>query len=837
MYTEEQIKKHTPMMQQYLKIKNEHPDKIIFYRMGDFYEMFLEDAVRASKVLGITLTKRGSVDGVPIEMAGIPFHAAESYLNKAVKKGCSVVICEQMPTTEKGIMPRKVTKIITPGTILDSGILEDKETKYLASVYKKRDNVYIAWINFSSGEIWCNKYPFSKSLTEISKLDISEIIISERQDSYFYFPDHISVKKIPEWSFDKDIAHHNMINKFGQHYIQKYGLVDDNICSVIYNLVAYLEETQCTEVKHFQNIKWVRNEDYIQLDSNTKKHLEITSSNNKDTLWNIMDKCSTAMGSRALKDWLNNPIKDRDVIKSRFDRVDYLKSQEKPYLSWKGIASDWCDIERVATKISLRTVRPRELTALRDTLRGMPKLAAWSEKMPHSLKGFLSHSLPSEGINKILEKYLLEETKVWVRDGDVIANGVDAELDECRQMSQGHSQYLKDFEAKEKISTNIPNLKVEFNSQQGFYIAVSQSHLDKVPAHYQRKQTLKSSERYITKELKEYEQKALSSKERGLAREKILYEELLSKLQPYVSMLQKQAKILAEWDVLSAFAEMADTYNYVRPIFNDENKIEMVNGRHPVIEINNKNFVPNTLYLDQHKNVGIITGPNMGGKSTVMRQLALLVVLAHIGSFVPATAFNVPDIDAIFTRIGANDDIANGMSTFMVEMSETAYITNNATEKSLILLDELGRGTATYDGLSLAWSVTEYLGNKSKSFTLFATHYLEMTELPNLYENMKNLHVSAIDQDNGIVFTHLIEDGATNKSYGIHVAELAGLNSEILFNARDKLKKLEKKEKKVITSSEIDNELAELDINNMSPMQAMEWLIKKQKEVRIAKKG
>jgi len=302
-------------------------------------------------------------------------------------------------------------------------------------------------------------------------------------------------------------------------------------------------------------------------------------------------------------------------------------------------------------------------------------------------------------------------------------------------------------------------------------------------------------------------------------------------------MLQKQAKILAEWDVLSAFAEMADTYNYVRPIFNNENKIEMVNGRHPVIEINNKNFVPNTLYLDQHKNVGIITGPNMGGKSTVMRQLALLVVLAHIGSFVPATAFNVPDIDAIFTRIGANDDIANGMSTFMVEMSETAYITNNATEKSLILLDELGRGTATYDGLSLAWSVTEYLGNKSKSFTLFATHYLEMTELPNLYENMKNLHVSAIDQDNGIVFTHLIEDGATNKSYGIHVAELAGLNSEILFNARDKLKKLEKKENKVITSSEIDNELAELDINNMSPMQAMEWLIKKQKEVRIAKKG
>lgn len=834
LYTDEQISKHTPMMQDYMKTKNEYPDKLVFYRMGDFYEMFLEDAVIASKVLGITLTKRGKVDDIPIEMAGIPFHAVETYLNKAVKKGCSVVICEQVQQTgsDKGIMKRRVSKIITPGTVLDTGILEDKETKYLASIYKKRDNVYIAWVNFSSGEIWCNKYPFSKSLTEISKLDLSEIIISEKQDSYFYFPDSISVRKIPEWSFDKDIAHHNMENKFGQHYIQKYGLVDDNISSVIYNLIAYLEETQCSEVKHFQNIKWVRNEDYIQLDSNTKKHLEITSTNNKDTLWNVLDKCSTSMGSRALKDWLNNPIKDRDVIKSRFDRVDYLKSLDKPYLSWKGIAGEWCDIERVATKISLRTVRPKELAALRDTLRGMPKLASWAEKMPHSLRGFFSHSLPSDSINKVLEKYLLEEPKVWVRDGDVIANGVDTELDECRELNKGHNVYLKKYESEEKIKTNIPNLKVEFNSQQGFYISVSSSHLEKVPSHYQRKQTLKSCERYITKDLKEYEEKALSAKERGLNREKFLYEELLNKLQPYVSILQKQAKILAEWDVLNSFAEMADTYNYVRPTFNDNNILEMINGRHPVIEINNKNFVPNSLVLNKDKNVGIITGPNMGGKSTVMRQLALLVVLTHIGSFVPADSLTVPDIDAIFTRIGANDDIANGMSTFMVEMSETAYIANNATEKSLILLDELGRGTATYDGLSLAWSVTEYLGNKSKSYTLFATHYLEMTELPNVYNNMKNLHVSAIDQGENIVFTHLIEEGSTSKSYGIHVAELAGLNSEILFNAKEKLKKFEKKEDKKVSVSGFDKELNDLDIYNMTPMQAMEWLIKKQKDLK-----
>lgn len=833
MYTDEQISKLTPMMQDYMNIKKLHLDKIVFYRMGDFYEMFFEDAVKASKVLGITLTKRGKIDDTPIEMAGIPFHAMEGYLNKAINKGCSVVICEQVPSNEKGIMKRKVTRIVTPGTVLDSGVLEDKETKYLASVYKKKDVVYAAWVNFSSGEIWCNKFPLSKSLNEILKLDVSEVIISENQDSHFYFPESISVKKIPHWSFERNIAENNMTNKFGSNYLKKYGIADENIAPVINTLILYLEETQCSEVKHFQNIKWIRDEDYIQIDSNTKKHLEITKSNNKDTLWNVLDLCSTAMGSRTLKDWLNNPIRNKDNIKSRLDRVEYLKNENKPYLTWKGIANEWCDIERISTKISLKTVRPRELAALRDTLRGMPKLAAWADNMPAGLKGFFAHSLPSDAINKILEKYLLEDPKVWVRDGSVIANGVDTELDECRKLSEGHSTFLKEYEAAEKIKTNIPNLKVEHNSQQGFYISISSSHIGKVPEHYKRRQTLKNSERYTTKELKEYEEKAFSAKERGLNREKILYEELLNKLQPYVSMLQKQAKILAEWDVLNAFAEMADEKKYCRPVFNDKNEFEMIDGRHPVIEIHNKDFVPNSLTLNRNKNVGIITGPNMGGKSTVMRQLALLTVLAHVGSFVPAKYFSVPDVDAIFTRIGANDDIANGMSTFMVEMSETAYITNNATENSLILLDELGRGTATYDGLSLAWSVTEYLGNNCKSYTLFATHYLEMTELPDIFDNMKNYHVSAIDQGDNIVFTHLIEDGATNKSYGIHVAELAGLNPDILFNAREKLRTFEsKKETKASSVSHMDNEILNIDIMNMTPMQAFEWIVKKHKELK-----
>lgn len=849
MFSEAEIKNHTPMMQAYLKIKNDHPDKLVFYRMGDFYEMFFEDAVKASKILGITLTKRGNSGGEPIEMAGVPFHALDMYLHKAVNRGCSVVICEQVAGSDngKGIMQRKVSRIITPGTVLDTGVLEAKETKYLASAYKRGNKIDISWINFASGEVWCNRVDSATYLNEILKINPTEILISEKQEEHFNLPESIIVKLIPDWDYDTLISHNNLINMFGEQYLHRYGLIDNNISSVISTILNYLRETQCSEIRHIQNIKWVKNEDYIQIDNNSKKHLELTSSNNKTTLWSVIDLCSTPMGSRTLKEWLNNPIKNKDILKSRLDRIEYLKDNDRPYIGWKTIASDWCDLERISTRIALKTVRPRELTGLRDTLRGMPKLTAWAEKMPAHLKGFFSHATPTESINKILEKFLKEEPAAWVRDGNVIADGVDSELDECRALQKGHSEFLKDFESKEKIRTNIPNLKVEFNSAQGFYISISRSHLEKIPSNYKRKQTLKNAERFITPELKEYEEKALSANERALAREKILFELLLDKLQPYINILQKQAKILAEWDVLSALAEIADTNKYTRPEFNDNNIIHMIEGRHPVIETTQENFVPNSILLDNKQNLAIITGPNMGGKSTVMRQLALMLIMAHIGSFVPAKSLSIPDIDAIYTRIGANDDIANGMSTFMVEMSESAYILNNATNKSLVLLDELGRGTATYDGLSLAWSIAEHLGNKSKSYTLFATHYLEMTDLPNLYENMKNYHVSAIDQGDHIVFTHLIEDGAANKSYGIHVAELAGINSEVLHNAKLKLEYLEKNIQKEIQPSltnnqinnipnkDLENILLDLDVLNMTPMQALSWVLEQQKTLR--KKG
>ncbi len=844
MWTEKEIAGHTPMMQAYLKIKNDYPDKMVFYRMGDFYELFFEDAELASKVLGITLTKRGKSNGNPISMAGVPFHAVEIYLNKAINKGHSVVICEQMPDpdSKKGLMRREVTKILTPGTVIDSGMLDPKETKFLASIFKRGNQVEIAWVNFASGELWCNKVDFSMAVSEILKINPSEILVPQKQVDFFNFPSTINVKELPEWEYDLVISNNNLESMFGPQYLHLFALPDSSISCVISSVFNYLKETQCMPVRHIQHIKWKKNEDYVQIDRNSNSHLEITTGPNEATLWSVLDKCATSMGSRNLKSWLENPIKSQDIIKSRLDRVEYLKSDNKPYLTWAQIANNWCDLERISTKIALKTVRPRELTSLRETLRSMPKLVAWGEGMPAHLKGFFTHAYPSEAINKLLEKFLKEETSAWVRDGDVIADGVDPELDECRKLQKGHAEFLKQYEAEEKINTGIANLKVDYNSAQGFYISVSKSHLEKIPPHYKRKQTLKNGERFITKELREYEEKALSAKERGLRREKYLFSTLLDKLQPYVQVLQKQARILSEWDTLASLAEMADTYNYTRPTFNTNQELEMVLGRHPIIETVRPDFVPNSIKLTSESNVAIITGPNMGGKSTVMRQVALLTVMAHIGSFVPAKHLNLPDIDAVYTRIGAQDDIANGRSTFMVEMSESAYILNNATSKSLVLLDELGRGTATYDGLSLAWSIAEHLATLIKSYTLFATHYLEMTELSDIYPSISNHHVSAIDEDtngNSIVFTHLLESGPASKSYGIHVAELAGINAKVVNNARLKLQKLEtsssnpqsKKATPKSTLALIDR-LQEIDALNMTPMQALDWIINEKKNLR-----
>ncbi len=824
-------KQYTPMISAFLEIKEQHQNKLVFYRMGDFYELFFDDAIIASKVLGITLTKRGTSKGdEPIPMAGIPFHSVDTYLQKCLKSGYSVVVCEQIGEPGKGLMERKVTKILTPGTVIESGILEHKENRYLASILKKGEYYDISWVNFSTGEIWFYKTTQNELNNIIQKINPSEIIISEKQAHFFNFK-NTTITKINDGDYDFVLAKQNMINLFGEQYIYKFGIEDESIISTVYSLINYLRETQNTEITHIQNIRLFKTNEFIQLDHNTQKHLELTTSSNL-SLWESLDCCSTNMGSRRLKEWICNPIRNYEILKSRLNRVEYLKNENKPYLSWHQIAKDWCDIERIATRISLKNVRPRELSSLRDTLRTMPKLVYWINSLPPEFRGFINHAIIDDSLLKLLEKFLLEEPSAWIRDGDVIANGIDQELDECRELQSGHSNFLKEYENKQKTLLNIPNLKVEYNSAQGFYISISNSHLEKIPNEYKRKQTLKNGERFITKELSEYEKLALSAKERGMAREKTLYSQLINKLQPYVNILLKQSKILSEWDILCSFAKIAYEQNYSKPQFNQNDEIIMIKGRHPIIEKIQKDFVPNDLYLNKKENLIILTGPNMGGKSTVMRQLALLTIMSHIGSFVPSQEFSICEIDSIFSRIGANDDIGAGRSTFMVEMTESAYILNNATSHSLILIDELGRGTATYDGLSLAWSISEYLGNKIKSYTIFATHYLEMTELPKLYSNIKNYHVSAVDQGDNIIFTHKIENGAANKSYGLHVAELAGINKEVLLNAKIKLKTLEKESPNVASDCQIKHEILNLDLLNMNPIEVMSWLAQKQKELK-----
>lgn len=866
LFLEEEIKKHTPMIQSYLKIKNEYPDKLVFYRMGDFYELFFEDACIASRLLGITLTKRGVSNSNPIQMAGLPFHALDNYLSKAVSKGCSVVICEQVgEPSSKGIMERKVTKIVTPGTVLDQEMVGAKETKYLASIYKRANILEMSWVNFSSGEIWCNKIPFENYQNEIMKINPSEILISEKQKSFFDLPENLPKTYIPEWEFDLIIAKNELKEVFGEKYNEKFNLNDTYIASTIATLINYLKQTQQSNINHLNSIKWFKNDEFVNIDFNTNKNLELVISNNEHTLWSTIDTCSTGMGSRLLKEWILNPIRSVEKIQSRLNRVEFLMNNDS-FVTWKNIASSWCDIERISAKISLKSVKPRELASLRDTLRTMPKLKEWAKNMPINFKGLLEHAIIDDGLLQILEKNLLEEPAALIRDGNVIADGVDSELDECRLLQKGHSEFLKDFEEKEKIKHNIPNLKVEYNSAQGFYISISKSHLEKIPDNYKRKQTLKNAERYITDELEKYEEKALSANERALNKEKLIYEQLLNKINAYVSVLQKQGKILSEWDILNSFAETAKNFKYTKPEFLSEKNIEMINGRHPVIERNQEIFTPNSISINEKNNFLVITGPNMGGKSTIMRQIALLTLLSHIGSFVPAEKFKTHHVDAIYTRIGASDDISNGRSTFMVEMHECSFILNNATEKSLVLLDEVGRGTSTYDGLSLAWSITKYLANEIKSLTMFATHYFEMAEITNIYNNIKNYYLSVEEDDNNIKFNHTICEGFINKSYGIYVAKLAGIPLKVLNEAKEKLKELEIKDnknnkeikeninviKKLSFNSNVNKhetleikqnnvnekllkvkeDLISLDISNMTPLEAMFWLNNKQKELK-----
>ena len=784
----------SPMMQQYLNIKAEHADKLVFYRMGDFYELFFDDAIEAAKLLDITLTTRGQISGEPIKMAGVPYHAAEQYLAKLVKLGKSVAICEQIGEAVAGkVVERKVVRIITPGTLTDSALLEDKQPNRIGALAVLKKQTALAWAALESGEFKAKIIPTDQLGNEIARLQIAELLIPDT----FRLPENIasqtSITRLNNWQFAPDTAFTLLTQYFGSQDLSAYGMQPENHPAAIAAagaLLNYLKITQSQLPPHLDALTLEHEHQYIALDAATRRNLEITttlSGKKAPTLFSTLDNCATHMGSRLLAQWLHHPLRNRDHIQARLDAVAALLA-DNTSTELSGSLKTIADLERIAARIALGSARPRDLSALRDSL-----LALATFRLPQSpLLQTLGDSFPATAaIAEHLQRALLPEPSVWLKDGNVINHGYHAELDELRHLHTHGSETLRQMEEQERQNTGIGSLKLEYNRVHGFYIELSKAQAEHAPAHYQRRQTLKNAERFITPELKAFEDKYLAAQERSLALEKQLYEELLRQLQKELPKIQRSARAAATLDVLNSFAHTARSQNYTRPQFTDHSSLHIQNGRHPVVEQQVQHFTPNHTQLTPSRRLTLLTGPNMGGKSTYMRQVALIALLAHTGSYVPAEAATIGTIDQIHTRIGASDDLAGNRSTFMVEMSETAYILHHATPQSLVLMDEVGRGTSTFDGLALAQAIAEHLISKNQSLTLFATHYFELTRLPENHPSAFNMHLSALEQGQDIVFLHHIEAGPAEKSYGIAVAKLAGLPTAALKSARRHLAALE----------------------------------------------
>ncbi|WP_127207694.1 DNA mismatch repair protein MutS [Neisseria meningitidis] len=784
----------SPMMQQYLGIKAQHTDKLVFYRMGDFYEMFFDDAVEAAKLLDITLTTRGQVDGEPVKMAGVPFHAAEQYLARLVKLGKSVAICEQVGEVGagKGPVERKVVRIVTPGTLTDSALLEDKETNRIVAVSPDKKYIGLAWASLQSGEFKTKLTTVDKLDDELARLQAAEILLPDSKNAP-QLQTASGVTRLNAWQFAADAGEKLLTEYFGCQDLRGFGLDGKEHAVAIGAagaLLNYIRLTQNLMPQHLDGLSLETDSQYIGMDAATRRNLEITqtlSGKKSPTLMSTLDLCATHMGSRLLALWLHHPLRNRAHIRARQEAVAALESQYKPLqCRLKSIA----DIERIAARIAVGNARPRDLAALRDSLFALSEIELSAECS--SLLGTLKAVFPENlSTAEQLRQAILPEPSVWLKDGNVINHGFHPELDELRRIQNHGDEFLLDLEAKERERTGLSTLKVEFNRVHGFYIELSKTQAEQAPADYQRRQTLKNAERFITPELKAFEDKVLTAQEQALALEKQLFDGVLKNLQTALPQLQKAAKAAAALDVLSTFSALAKERNFVRPKFADYPAIHIENGRHPVVEQQVRHFTANHTDLDHKHRLMLLTGPNMGGKSTYMRQVALIVLLAHTGCFVPADAATIGPIDQIFTRIGASDDLASNRSTFMVEMSETAYILHHATEQSLVLMDEVGRGTSTFDGLALAHAVAEHLLQKNKSFSLFATHYFELTYLPEAHAAALNMHLSALEQGRDIVFLHQIQPGPAGKSYGIAVAKLAGLPVRALKSAQKHLNELE----------------------------------------------
>ena len=843
--TGDQFPNHTPMMQQYLRIKAEHPDQLVFYRMGDFYELFFGDAEKAARLLDITLTQRGKSAGKPIPMAGIPYHAAENYLGRLVRLGESVVICEQLgdPATSKGPVERGVVRIVTPGTVSDEALLDARRDTLLCALANDGDLFAAASLDLAAGRLTVTEVEGHEALLAlIQRWQPAEVLFSEDA----LIPESVrqrpGARSCPPWEFDRETAERLLCRQFGTQDLGGFGDPGPLSVAAAGCLVAYARETQRTELPHLQGMMLESADDGIQMDAATRRNLELTETlDGRDThtlAW-VLDSTVTAMGGRLLKRWLTQPLRDRHVLGARMDclatlREGWLFEGVRETLDHVG------DMERILGRVALRSARPRDLQRLGRSLAAVPVLR---QRLPQQgALGALRDTLTEfpERV-ELLERAIIENPPVLMRDGGVIAAGFNSELDELRSISENAGNVLVDIETRERERTGLATLRVKYNRVHGYFIELSRKDAEQAPADYVRRQTMKNTERFITPELKQFEDKALSASSKALALEKRIYEQLLETLNEDLHRLQQTAAALSELDVLACFAERSEALDLVPAELVDEPCIDITDGRHPVVEqALEEAFVPNSLALDPATRMLVITGPNMGGKSTYMRQTALIVLMAYVGCCVPAASARIGPIDRIFTRIGSSDDLAGGRSTFMVEMTETANILNNATAKSLVLMDEIGRGTSTFDGLALAWAAATHLARQIHAFTLFATHYFELTRLPDQIEGVGNAHLTASEHGDGIVFLHRVQEGPASQSYGLQVAQLAGVPSTVIRQAQEKLLELEAgapaagattastapQQPDLFTSGPgpLEKAIDELDPDALTPRQALERL-------------
>ena len=812
---------HTPMMRQYLGIKAEYPDMLVFYRMGDFYELFYDDAKRAASLLDITLTSRGKSGGNAIPMAGVPYHAVEGYLAKLVRKGESVAICEQIgdPATSKGPVERKVTRVVTPGTLTDEALLSARRDNLVAAVVSGAASIGLAWLDLSAGRFRLTEVPDTEALLgELERLRPAEVIVDEEQSMAAAMDDRMRVTRRPPWHFELDSAERLLCKQFGTLDLSGFGCESfNNGVAAAGALLQYVSDTQKSALPHLQSISVEARDDAVIMDGPTRRNLELEvslSGHHEHTLAGVMDHCQTAMGSRLLRRWIQRPVRNSTLLKGRYQAVEALAGSggaDALQTTLNGIG----DIERILSRVALRSARPRDLGQLGEALSRLPglqrELAGIESPLLHDLSAQAGDHRQQQ---RLLDKAIVDSPPMLIRDGGVIAAGYDEELDDLRAIAENADQYLVDLEARERDRTGVSTLKLGYNRVHGYYIEISKAQADKAPVEYVRRQTLKAAERYITPELKAFEDKVLGARERALGREKFLYEQLLDLLHEVLGALQLMAAAVAEIDVLTCFAERAVTLNLSKPELTEHPCIEIEGGRHLVVEqVLDTPFIANDLALGDDRRLLVITGPNMGGKSTYMRQTALIVILAHMGSFVPATRLRLGPVDRIFTRIGASDDLAGGRSTFMVEMTETATILNNATEQSLVLMDEIGRGTSTFDGLSLAWAAAHHMGEKVRAFTLFATHYFELTALANDIAACDNVHLDATQHGGQLVFLHAVRPGPANQSYGLQVASLAGVPGQVIRRAGRYLKTLEAQQ-----LEQGNNPQAQLDLSVAEPV-------------------